>query len=55
MNWFNVVEQRFTADNYVLNVLFYDEGWNPFLWPPWQSEGEMAGICPSAPPAVSED
>lgn len=48
MNSFCPVDQKFTADNSILNMLFCDEDWNPFLWPPWQTEGEMACACPPA-------
>lgn len=55
MNWFNVVDQKCTDDNYVLNILFYDEGWNPFLWPLWQTEEEMDFVCPLTCAWVSKD
>lgn len=48
INSFCPVDQKFTADNSMLNMLFCDEDWNPFLWPPWQTEGEMACACPPA-------
>lgn len=29
-------------------MLVCDEDWNPFLWPPWQTEVEMVCACPPA-------
>lgn len=46
INSFRQIDQKFTADNSILNMLVCDEDWNPFLCPPWQTEGEMA--CPPA-------